>query len=101
MSTTTDANVRDVIAGLVDQGARFWIRQNRLIYSGPPGLLSDEEAGLIRGHRIEALREVTGHDTIELLACPRCGADVVLVEGTGLCSLHLGAVRSAVTGPPS
>jgi tubulysin polyketide synthase-like protein len=60
-----------VISRLIGAGAKLWAEGERLRYSGPPGLLSDDDAAFIAERKADVLRVVT--EGVEL-RCGNCGA---------------------------
>lgn len=56
---SSEGEVRQVISRLIAAGARFWTEGERLRFSGPPGLLTDQDDTFIGEHKADALRVVS------------------------------------------
>lgn len=69
MDSHTSSEVVAVISRLIGAGARLWAEGDKLRYSGPPGLLSDEDDRFIQERKADVLRAVCEGVALRCLDC--------------------------------
>jgi hypothetical protein len=79
-----ECEIAKVISRLIAQGGKLWVEDERLRYSGPPGLLTDRDDAFIAEHKADALRVVTEwQDSLDGLDWPLVREGDYDMDGNG------------------